>query len=104
MMVQINLIIRQQNSALIQVPFTLCAGMAIAVRPTADMQSSSESTAALDTLNSEPNAVGAYDHVPFASAAAVFTMDTASEVFILHSAQVQALVIYHVIVPQDTMF
>jgi len=104
MMVRIDLNRRQQDSPLIQVIVTLGAGMAIAVRPTADMQSSSESTAALDTLNSEPNAVGAYDHVPFASAAAVFTMDTASEVFILHSAQVQALLMYHVAVPQETMF
>ena len=62
--------------------------MAIAIRPTAEMQSIAEGTAARDALVREPDAVGAYDHVPFASAAAVFTMDTASEVFMLHSAQV----------------
>jgi hypothetical protein len=42
----------------------------------------------LDALQSEPTAVGAYDRVPFASATAVFLMDTASEVFVIHRAQV----------------
>ena len=65
--------------------------MAIAVRPTAQMQSVAEVTAASAALSSEAEAVGAYDHVPFTSAAAVFTMDTASEVFVLHSAQVLSL-------------
>ena len=66
-------------------------GMAIAMRPTAAMLEGAEGTAALDVMMSEPDAVGAYDRVPFASAAAVFTMDTASEVFVLHSSQVCAL-------------
>ena len=48
-----------------------------------------EGTAAMDALQSEPAAVGAYDHVPFASASAAFLMDTASEVFVVHRAQVQ---------------
>ena len=66
-------------------------GMAIAVRPTAEMVSAAEVTAASAALSSEAEAVGAYDHVTFTSAAAVFTMDTASEVFVLHSAQVLSL-------------
>ena len=47
-----------------------------------------DNTAALEALQSEPEAVGAYDHIPFASATAVFLMDTASEVFVIHRAQV----------------
>src|SRR4051812_33322608 len=68
-----------------------CAGTAVAMRPTAEMLAGSEDTHALAALLSEPSAVAAYDHVPVRSAAAVFTMDTASEVFMLHSAKARFL-------------
>ena len=58
------------------------------MRPSERALRGAEGTAALDAMRSEPEAVGAYDHVPFASATAVFLMDTASEVFVIHRAQV----------------
>ena len=67
------------------------AGIATAVRPADRALPDAEPTAALDAMRSEPAAVGAYDHVPFASATAVFLMDTASEVFVVHRAQVLAM-------------
>ena len=62
----------------------------MAVRPSAEMRAGAEGSAAQEALAAEPEAVGAYDRVPVRSAAAVFTMDTASEVFMLHSAKVRA--------------
>ena len=47
-----------------------------------------EASNAKDTLQSEPAAAGAYDRVPFASASAIFTMDTSNDIFLLHSIQV----------------
>jgi len=64
------------------------AGIATAVRPSERALRDADDTAALEALQGEPEAVGAYDHVPFASATAVFLMDTASEVFVIHRAQV----------------
>jgi len=68
----------------------LCAplGTAVAVRPTPEMLAAAGDSAAQALLAAEPEAVAAYDHVPVRAAAAVFTMDTASEVFMLHSAKV----------------
>ena len=48
-----------------------------------------EDSAAKETLLAEPEAAGAYDRVPFASASAVFTMDTSNDIFLLHSIQVR---------------
>ena len=65
-------------------------GTAIAVAPTPGMVALLEDTAACAALTEAGNvAVGAYDRIPFSSAAAVFTMDTASECFLLHAAQVR---------------
>lgn len=47
-----------------------------------------EQSHAQEAMLSDDGAVGAYDHVPMASAAGVYTFDTASEVFMLHSAKV----------------
>ena len=47
-----------------------------------------EDSNAKQTLLSEPRAAGAYDKVPFASASAIFTMDTSNDIFLLHSFQV----------------
>ena len=58
------------------------------MRPTPDMLAAAEDSAAQAVLATEPEAVGVYDHVPVRSGAAVFTMDTASEVFMLHSGKV----------------
>jgi hypothetical protein len=66
----------------------MVAGAAVAVRPTADMLAAAEDSAAQAVLVAEPGAVGVYDHVPVRAGAAVFTMDTASEVFMLHSGKV----------------
>ena len=66
-------------------------GTAIAVAPTPGMVALLEDTAASAALTEAGSvAVGAYDRVPFSSAAAVFTMDTASECFLLHAAQVRS--------------
>lgn len=48
-----------------------------------------EDSAAKAALQSDPEAVAAYDRIPLAAASAVFTMDTASEMFTLHSGQVR---------------
>lgn len=66
----------------------LVTGTFEAVRPTAAMMAAAEPSPALDTLRAEPLAVGTYDRLPMASTAAVYTFDTASEVFMLHSAKV----------------
>ena len=62
----------------------------MAVRPTAEMLAAAEDSAAQAVLAAEPEAVGVYDHVPVRAGAAVFTMDTASEVFMLHSGKVSS--------------
>lgn len=67
---------------------TLATGTVEAVRPTAEMMATAEASPALNILQAEPSAVGAYDCLPMASTAAVYTFDTASEVFMLHSAKV----------------
>lgn len=60
-----------------------------AIRPTKEMLEGVEHSHAQAAMLSEGSAVGAYDHVPVASAAGVYTFDTASEVFMLHSAKVR---------------
>lgn len=47
-----------------------------------------EESTAKETLQECPKAAGVYDRMPFASAAAVWTLDTSTEIFLLHSFQV----------------
>ena len=46
-----------------------------------------EDSAAKETLREFPHAAGAYDRVPFAAASAVWSMDTSTDIFLLHSVQ-----------------
>lgn len=48
-----------------------------------------EESNAKEALQAEPTAAGTYDKVPFASASALFTMDTSNDIFLLHSLQVE---------------
>ncbi len=48
-----------------------------------------EPSAARDTLRDFPGAAGVYDRVPFAAASAVWTLDTSTDIFLLHSIQVR---------------
>lgn len=43
---------------------------------------------AKEVLREEPTAAGVYDKIPFSSASAIFTMDTYTNIFMLHSLQV----------------
>lgn len=61
------------------------SGIAKVVRPTAEALADCEPTNALEMLLSEPEAVGAYDRVPIASAELVFSLDTAKERMTLHA-------------------
>jgi len=47
-----------------------------------------EDSNAKETLQEFPRAAGAYDRMPFGSAAAVWTLDTSTDIFLLHSFQV----------------
>jgi hypothetical protein len=60
------------------------SGIAHMSRPSLDDIQNCEPTNALETLLSEPTAVGAYDKVPVASAELVFTLDTSKEKMMLH--------------------
>lgn len=66
------------------------SGSASGVRPKAEMLgvAGGEGSSAGDALNGEKTAVAAYDVFPLVGGQAVFTMDTATELFSLHSAQV----------------
>jgi len=48
----------------------------------------SEDCDAKSTLVQTQGCVGAYDKMPLASASCLFTMDTSSDIFIMHSFQV----------------
>ena len=64
-------------------------GTAVAMQPkSADVEAMEESNAK-ETLQEFPAAAGAYDRVPFASASAVWTLDTSTDIFLLHSVQVR---------------
>ena len=65
-----------------------CAGTAVATEPTAAMHAAAEDCAAKATLQGTEGSVGAYDKLPLASASCLFTMDTSTDIFILHSFQV----------------
>ncbi|KAL4547159.1 hypothetical protein Ndes2526B_g07937 [Nannochloris sp. 'desiccata'] len=60
------------------------SGTARVGRPSLHDIQDCEPTNALETLLSEPTAVGAYDKVPVASAELVFTLDTSKEQMTLH--------------------
>lgn len=56
-----------------------------------------EDSNAKETLLEFPHAAGAYDRVPIASASAVWTLDTSTDIFLLHSIQVGRVTILHCI-------
>ena len=66
------------------------AGTAVAAAPSEDMLANTEDCAAKATLVAARGSVAAYDKVPFAAASCLFTMDTATSIFLLHSFQVSA--------------
>jgi hypothetical protein len=47
-----------------------------------------EDSNAKETLRAFPGAAGAYDLVPLASASAVFSLDTSTDILLLHALQV----------------
>ena len=64
------------------------AGTAVTCKPTPEMLGAMEPSNARSTLEAEPGAVAAYDQVPCKAASAVFTMDTSTDIFMLHTLQV----------------
>lgn len=54
---------------------------------TTDAVEGMEDSNAKEALQAEPEAAGAYDKIPFASASAIFTMDTSNDIFLVHSIQ-----------------
>ena len=60
------------------------SGIARVARPSPTVLADCEPTNALDTLLAEPEAVGAYDKIPIASAELVFSLNTATETMTLH--------------------
>lgn len=60
----------------------------MATPPTPEDVAGMEDSNAKATLLDFPGAAGAYDLVPMASASAVFTLDTSTDIFLLHSLQV----------------
>lgn len=61
------------------------------MRPDEGMLAAVEASQARDTLLAEASAAAAYDRVPLASGSCVFTMDTSSDILLLHSIQVWAV-------------
>ena len=61
----------------------------MAMPPKAEDVAVMEESNAKETLQEFPKAAGAYDRMPFASAAAVWTLDTSTDIFLLHSFQVR---------------
>lgn len=64
------------------------AGTAVATAPSESMLESSEDCAAKATLMATSGSAGAYDKVPLAAASCLFTMDTSTDIFLMHSFQV----------------
>ena len=56
--------------------------------PDKEMLAGMEASQAKDTLLAESQAAGAYDRLPLSSASCVFSMDTSTDVLLLHSLQV----------------
>ncbi len=65
------------------------SGTAVATPPRAQEVEAMEDSSARATLQEFPRAAGAYDRMPFASATAVWTLDTSTDIFLLHSFQVR---------------
>jgi hypothetical protein len=63
------------------------SGSASALRPPPALLVGVEDTPALRALLADPAAVAAYDRVPATAANGVFTLDTSTEMFVLHSGQ-----------------
>ena len=68
--------------------FLFFPGTAVAAAPSKSMLDLSEDCDAKSTLVQTQGCVGAYDKMPLASASCLFTMDTSSDIFIMHSFQV----------------
>ena len=68
-----------------------CAGTAVAAAPSKSMLDLSEDCDAKSALVQTQGCVGAYDKMPLASASCLFTMDTSSDIFIMHSFQVSII-------------
>ncbi len=64
------------------------SGSAVAVASPRAAHLGCEPTCARAALLATPGAVAAFDRVPIMSASAVFTLDTSTQQFTLHSAQV----------------
>lgn len=64
--------------------------------PDKDMLAGMEDSQARETLTAEPQAAAAYDRIPLASASCVFTMDTSTDILLLHSLQVTSSLQYSV--------
>ena len=64
------------------------AGTAVAMVPDGEMLAGMEESQARDTLAAEPQAAAAYDRIPLGSGSCVFTMDTSTDILLLHSMQV----------------
>ena len=56
--------------------------------PDKEMLAAMEPSQDKDTLVGEPLAAAAYDRVPFSTGSCVFTMDTSTDILLLHSMQV----------------
>ncbi|KAL0030394.1 hypothetical protein WJX79_000988 [Trebouxia sp. C0005] len=65
------------------------SGTAVATAPSKSMLELSEDCDAKSTLVQTQGCVGAYDKMPLASASCLFTMDTSSDIFIMHSFQAE---------------
>eukprot|EP00775_Hariotina_reticulata_P008364 gene8364-8548_t len=63
------------------------SGSASAIRPPPALLVGVEDSPALQALLADPSAVAAYDRVPATAANGVFTLDTSTEMFVLHSGQ-----------------
>ncbi|KAK9840821.1 hypothetical protein WJX81_007219 [Elliptochloris bilobata] len=67
------------------------SGTAVATPPTPEEVAGMEDSNAKATLRDFPGTAGVYDLVPIASASAVFTLDTSTDIFLLHSLQAEPL-------------
>ena len=65
----------------------------MAAAPSEEMLASTEECAAKATLAATSGSVAAYDKVPLAAASCLFTMDTSTNIFLMHSFQVGRLVL-----------
>ncbi|CAL8466123.1 g5659 [Coccomyxa elongata] len=67
------------------------SGTAVAMPPSREDVEAMEDSNARETLREFPRAAGAYDRVPIANASAVWTLDTSTDIFLLHSIQAEPL-------------